>query len=645
MAAADARRGRAGPLLRAALAAALAWALPGLAPRSACAQSSDALTVTLTPRDMWPPSPVTDLTGLPGAEGQMLLQWTAPDSNAYVFPGNPTASSVYFIRVATFSIASVGGSTTTWWGLATSVQALPAPAIAVTPPTPGLPGTAESLLLSQLEPGVTHYAMIVSRDAAGQESDGDALATSGAQDHTLVFDANPPVPQGLSVAQTGRSTFTVTFSTVNAYDLDFYRLYVDSTAPYDFADAWTVLRDSAPPTQPVSFQLVSLPTATYHFRLASVDKGAPGYGGAALESAYATAIADLVPSVRRAQEPFGLALSTAGFTTTLRWLPVLRYEDGGAFMDPLAPVPDELLGYRVFRATSPTLATWAEQAVIATTATVTWTDLAGGPQYYYHVKAENTSGLSDASVVRAAGSESAWIVAPDDQSSLEILSNSVQPVEGQEGDPMSAYLVDASSAPQELGGRVLRSVDFGAWQGGVLPAGNLALPGMGILRMHYDLGASGSVTAAGFDTVAATPQNMSVYWWNGTRWVQLYGDLDAQAQMMIISTKYLGRYQLRSVERPQAFNFNQAGVSNRLVTPNGDGKNDAVVFTYDNPRDSAVTVRILDIKGKVVAGSLPEGPVSNSKVWAPGAAVPGGVYIYQIESEGQVFTGTVVILK
>jgi hypothetical protein len=611
----------------------------------ALARADDSLTVTLTPRDSWPPSPVTDLTGLPGAEGQLLLQWTAPDANSYVFPANLTAASVYFIRVATFSIASVGGSTTTWWNLATSVQALPAPAIAVTPPTPGVPGTAESLLLSQLEPGVTHYAMIVSRDAVGQESDGDSLATSGAQDHTLVFDANPPMPLGLDVAQTGRSTFTVTFSTVSAYDLDFYRLYVDSTAPYDFADAWTVLRDSSPPNQPVSFQLVSLPTATYHFRLASVDKGSPAYGGLPLESAYATDMADLLPVVRPPQEPFGLALTTAGFTTTLRWLPVVRFFDGAGFADPLAPVPDELLGYRVYRSTSPTLATWTEQAVIATTATVTWTDLAGGPQYYYHVKSENTSGVSDASVVRAAGSESAWIVAPDDQSSLEILSNSVAPVEGQPNDPMSAYLVDASSAPQELGGRVLRSVDFGAWQGGLLPAGNLALPGMGILRMHYDLGASGSVTAAGFDTVATTPQNMSVYWWNGTRWVQLYGDLDAQAQMMIIQTKYLGRYQLRSVERPQAFNFNQAGVSNRLVTPNGDGKNDSVVFTFDNPRDSAVTVRILDIKGKQVAGDLPQGPISNSKSWTPGPAVPGGVYIYQIESEGQVFTGTIVILK
>lgn len=629
--------------LRAALAAALAWALPGLTPPDARAQnSSDSLTVTLKPQDLWAPNAITDLTALQGAEGQLLLQWTAPESNAYAF-AQQSAATVYYIRVATFSVASVGGSTTAWWNSAMDIQTMPPPAFSATPPTPGLPGTAESILLQQLEPGVTHYAMIVSRDGAGNESDADVRATSGLQAKNMVFDANPPTPMNLSVAQTGKSTFTVTFSTVNAYDLDFYRLYIDSAAPYDFADGWNVVRDSAPATQPISFLLTGLSTGTYQFRLAAVDKGTPTYRGAPLESVYATYTADLLPIIRRPQEPFGVALTTAGFTATLSWMPVPRFEDGGAFADANDPTADELMGYRVYRATSATLATWTEQAVLATTATVTWTDLAGGPQYYYHVRAENSSGYSDASVVRAAGSESAWVVAPDDQSSLEILAQSVAPVEGRNNDPMTAYLVDASSAPQELGGRVLRSVDFGAWKGGLYNEANLTLPGMAILRMHYDLGAAGSVTAAGFNTYATTPQNMSVYWYNGARWVQLYGRLDALAQMMIIETKYMGKYQLRSVERTEGFNFNQAGVSNRMVTPNGDGKNDSVTFTYDNARDSEVVVRILDVRGKQVATGTRQ--TINSSSWTPSADIPGGVYIYQIESEGHVFTGTLVILK
>ena len=97
---------------------------------------------------------------------------------------------------------------------------------------------------------------------------------------------------------------------------------------------------------------------------------------------------------------------------------------------------------------------------------------------------------------------------------------------------------------------------------------------------------------------------------------------------------------------PQGFSF--TGLVNRFVTPNGDGKNDNVVFVFDNPRDAAVRGRILDLRGRVVASDLLPGPVQNSLQWdgtSSGRGVPGGVYIYQLEGEGRSFTGTIVILK
>ena len=103
-----------------------------------------------------------------------------------------------------------------------------------------------------------------------------------------------------------------------------------------------------------------------------------------------------------------------------------------------------------------------------------------------------------------------------------------------------------------------------------------------------------------------------------------------------------------SVERAGGFSFNMSGVSNRFITPNGDHRNDNVVFTFDNPRDSAVNAEIVDMHGRLVVGSLPAGPVSNSLMWdgtAGGRPVPGGVYIYQISAEGQKYSGTVVIIK
>ncbi|MFH1723900.1 MAG: gliding motility-associated C-terminal domain-containing protein, partial [Elusimicrobiota bacterium] len=116
---------------------------------------------------------------------------------------------------------------------------------------------------------------------------------------------------------------------------------------------------------------------------------------------------------------------------------------------------------------------------------------------------------------------------------------------------------------------------------------------------------------------------------------------------IVLRTQYLGRYQLRAVERVGAFTFDTAGVSNRLITPNGDGLNDSVVFTFDNPRDSAVSGKIFDLKGARVADMFP-GPVADSLEWdarGGGQVVPGGVYIYQIEAEDSVSNGTVVVIR
>ena len=350
-----------------------------------------------------------------------------------------------------------------------------------------------------------------------------------------------------------------------------------------------------------------------------------------------------------AQQPFGIALTTAAASASLRWMPSVRYSDGIPFSNPNAPAPNELDGYHVFRATAPIQAPWTEVAAVST-ATLTWTDaaVAGGP-YYYSLVASNASGRSAPSVVRSAGDLSAFVIAPDGVSYFHVPAANVSPVEGVAGNPNSAYLITASNRPQDLGtmnGRVMKSVEFDAYQGGVLLAPNLPISGQGTLRLNYQTApGSGQVTPS---DVSASETNMSTYWFNGVNWVQLYGTVDSIDKVMTINTIYVGQYQLRSVERTGGFNFNMAGVSNRFVTPNGDKKNDNVVFTFDNPRDSAVSAKILDLRGRVVAANLPAGPQGNTLLWdgtAGGRPVAGGVYIYQISAEGKTFTGTLVVIK
>lgn len=88
-------------------------------------------------------------------------------------------------------------------------------------------------------------------------------------------------------------------------------------------------------------------------------------------------------------------------------------------------------------------------------------------------------------------------------------------------------------------------------------------------------------------------------------------------------------------------------VLNRFITPNGDGKNDDVVFHFDNPRDVAVQGAIYDLKGALVAQMTPSTSPDTLK-WdgkSNATVVPSGVYIYQIEAEDKVFNGTVVVIR
>ncbi|MFA6094004.1 MAG: hypothetical protein WC986_13780 [Elusimicrobiota bacterium] len=340
--------------------------------------------------------------------------------------------------------------------------------------------------------------------------------------------------------------------------------------------------------------------------------------------------------------PLGLGLTaTAPNTMVLSWPPVETFDDWQSFAVSTAPVPDELNGYRIYRATAPAGAIWTAVTTVST-ATLSHTMVNPSQQDYYQVCSINAGDLSRPYLVRSVATRDAYIAAPDDASTVEIpaaIADALFPPS------RTDYMIVTSSHPEDLGGRILKSVAFTAVRGGIpASAGALQMPGPVSVRLHYDL-LGGVVRASA--SQPATPDQLSVYWHNGQRWVQLYGKLDGGAQVVEVETRNLGRYQLRAVERTGGFTFNAAGISNRMITPNNDGMNDIVVFTFDNPRDSKVTGKIFDLKGAFV-GDMTPGPIAQSLMWdakAGGKPVPGGVYIYQIESEDKTINGTVVVIK
>lgn len=573
---------------------------------------------------------ITDLSASSGpGKGQITLTWTVPAYN-----GSATLTS-YDVRASTVSnIETVGEFNAAKPLSAFSSSTLPSP----------LPsGTIQSFTAGGLTPGVTHYFAIRASDNGVPQAVGGWLRSVPRGFNVY----NAAVPPGVEINNfRGRSLFKASelcwddlLPAQKGPDFIGYRLSRSSFSPPSFAPL--VLTTSSCHVD----YAVSVGT-TYYYRLAGL-LGSFDVGTSSDVSVYVRS----APPARPVG--FRLHVSTAG--SSFAWLPVAHYDFGYSFSVSSAPDSGELTQYQLYQATAPVGAPWTWVASFSSD-TRNWRASSLGYDAYFHLKARNVSDVSRPSWIRTAAYAGAIAPLPDDKSTLWMPDEAIGKFYGDGSSAMTAYDVEASSRPEDIGtvsGRVLKSMELTAMRGGLIAEADMALSAMGILRLGFEESGGGVVASgaspsgAGPSAVAPTPENLSVYWNNGTRWVQLYGKLDVLDRAMIIQTKYLGRYQLRATARAGGFNVNAAGLANRMLTPNGDGKNDSVTVVFDNPMDSAVSGRIYDLKGAFVA-PMTQGPVANSLLWdgrAGGRVVPGGVYIFQVEAEGRTYNGTIVVVR
>jgi len=89
----------------------------------------------------------------------------------------------------------------------------------------------------------------------------------------------------------------------------------------------------------------------------------------------------------------------------------------------------------------------------------------------------------------------------------------------------------------------------------------------------------------------------------------------------------------------------------RLFTPNGNGRNDWVTFSYENNVNlNSIVCWIYDIRGAAIRQLDIEGLEDEGEfVWdgrdENNDVAPSGIYIYQIEVEGKTINGTIVLAK
>ncbi len=397
-----------------------------------------------------------------------------------------------------------------------------------------------------------------------------------------------------------------------------------------YAQAWTPLAAGAAETRVLEgFN----PGTTYYFSIEALNDQSLLSEVSNPAAAYA-----LVPLA-----PMNFQAVRSGLTMRMSWIPPAGYQNRIPFDNRFSPAyPYEVRGYQIFKATAPAGSDWQFLAEVSSD-TFSWNDpVPEGDEYYYYARAVNQAGASLPSYARDTLSGSLYFLAPDNQSLLEVPAAGTSAFFDASGDPMKTYSVEITTHPEDLGGRVVKSVQFRAYRAGLQADDSFKLQTKGVLKLYYAKTGTTITPSAATDAKA-----VSMYFHNGSRWLQMFGSVNDTARSVQLETTLLGRYQLRTSERSGGFSADQSGLTNRLITPNGDGKNDTMVFIFDNPQDQEVKGRIYDLRGALVAKMKP-GPIGNSVIWdakAGGQAVPGGVYIYQIESGGTVYNGTVAVIR
>ena len=346
---------------------------------------------------------------------------------------------------------------------------------------------------------------------------------------------------------------------------------------------------------------------------------------------------------------------------TMNWAGVSSNLDGSAFR--YAAEPMELARYEVYRATGIIQSAWTlVTSVPVSSQSVTVPVPDTDTVYYYKVAAMDTVGSGGSSMV-VDTDNNLYAVAPDQVSRLRIPAGMATIVTPGGNPSGSSVFFAAREKTEDEGGKVVKSVAFAPFEapsGGELEKFRLEGPDMDIV-LRYET-SNGQVVASSFRSAAATPQaaltpsvkaddataSLGAYWYNGREYVKVFGTVDPAAQTVTVRTALPGTYQIRSLARSSGVSFDVKEMSNKVITPNGDGLNDYVVFTLDNPRDSAVTGKIYDLSGALVAEMRAGTQIADTLVWdgkAGGRAVPRGVYVYQIRAEGKTSNGTIVVIR
>lgn len=350
-------------------------------------------------------------------------------------------------------------------------------------------------------------------------------------------------------------------------------------------------------------------------------------------------------------QPLGIkgSISPLYKAVTLLWEPVKQTASG----QPL----NNLAGYNIYKRSS--LRGPAEKINSYLVSIPVYADRIDGQTFYYSVRAVDGNGNEsvDSLLVDSSPNCNVIFLAEDGRTSVIIpntINDLLRPSNNKYGVPLAIRLKEEN--PQE--GLVVRNLQFQFLRGDTkqeLSDLAFALPDADI-QIGYDLvngqiplngeaaGAAGSPTAA--------PNQLVLTWHNGVTWVKLGGVNNGENQFLSVKSSQLGHYQLRVGAKASSLALGKANIYPALFTPNGDGHNDQVYMVLENPNNAEVRGDIFDLAGRHIATLPPPtltAGIGTTLTWSGndegGSVVPSDLYVYRIQGDGQIITGTVAVAR
>jgi len=97
-----------------------------------------------------------------------------------------------------------------------------------------------------------------------------------------------------------------------------------------------------------------------------------------------------------------------------------------------------------------------------------------------------------------------------------------------------------------------------------------------------------------------------------------------------------------------SFEIKNEWIYPKIITPNGDNRNDRFFIRFTNPYDNEIQAAVYSLRGTKIA-VLPIAATEDYFYWdgtdTSGNTVDAGAYLFQVSGEGEIFNGVVIVAR